>query len=119
MLKQWGEGSRRKGREEERNRRAGKWPKKLCLELRYVSTSTQSEMKRERERENRESERAPTIEVKLNGQGMGPKQTGECQSGFSLRFFATVPQLRLPLTLSLFAPSLCLDENKTKHNVNT
>lgn len=58
VLKQWGErlgkGSRQKGREEERKRRAGKWPKKLCLELRYVSTSTQSEKVRERERERQQ-----------------------------------------------------------------
>lgn len=45
------ETTRRKKADEEGERgegRAGKWPKKLCLELRYVSTSTQLERERER-----------------------------------------------------------------------
>lgn len=84
MGRKTGERQQAERKGEERKKRAGKWPKKLCLELRYVSTSTQSE-------KVRESERATTIEVKLNGQRMGPKQTGECQRGYSLRFFATVP----------------------------
>lgn len=65
------ETTRRKkaGEEEERGKgRAGKWPKKLCLELRYVSTSTQLERERERMREKeRDNNNRSEIEWTTNG----------------------------------------------------
>lgn len=101
---EWQQAEGRGRKEKEESRQVAK--KALPWTALRLNEHAKWESKRKRESDNNRSE----IEWTTNG----TKANRRMSKGLLTQIFRDSPQLTLPLTLSL-----SLDENKTKHNVNT